>query len=105
MSKSDTMVETPVVFDGERLIVNAKLYGEHAQLINAASRYDSLDDAKAAMTKVWEVLEAQIADGSGYTPDSALGFGSDNASAIAESLLGRRHGIGAIRKAFKAVGK
>lgn len=96
---------TVVEFGSGNLIANAKLYRAHKRLVDAASGYDSLDDAIASLTAVWEVMEAQIADGAGYTPDKGLGFGSDNAAVIAESILGRRNSVGETRKAFAGLGK
>lgn len=101
----ETDKATSVGFGSDQFLGNAVLYAESKRMIDAASRYDSLDDAIAALTTTWGALESQIKDGAGYTPDSSLGFGSDNATVIAESLLGRRATVGAIRKAFANMGK
>jgi hypothetical protein len=94
-----------VEFGSDQFLANAKVYAEHKRIVDAASRYDNVDDAVAAIKTAWAALEGQIEDGSGYTPDASLGFGSDNATVIAESILGRRPTVGAIRKAFAGMGK
>jgi len=108
MSESDTMVvgrETSEKFGERDFLANAVLYNEHKRLVDAMSRYDSLDEAIAALTKVHAGLTDQSENGAGYTPDSALGFGSENASIIADTILGNRATTGAIRKAFATLGK
>ncbi len=106
MSQSDN-VGTPVgvEFDLRSLRANAAVYHGAKRIVDAASGYDSLDDAVAALTEAWGVMESQVENGAGYTPDKGLGFGSDNAAVIAESILGRRNTVGATRKAFNAMGK
>jgi len=101
----DNVTGTQVEFGSENLVANAAVYRGAKRIVDAASGYDTLDDAIAALTEAWEVLERQIEEGAGYTPDKSLGFGSDNAAVIAESLLGRRNSVGATRKAFNALGK
>lgn len=94
-----------VEFDMKALKANAAVYHDAKRIIDAASSYDSLDDAKAALTHAYGVLESQIENGGGFTPPSDEGFGSDNAAVIAESILGRRNTVGATRKAFNLMGK
>jgi hypothetical protein len=101
----DNAVEAQVEFGSDNLVANAAVYHGAKRIVDAASGYDSLDDAIAALTEAWGVLERQIEEGAGYTPDKGLGFGSDNAAVIAESLLGRRNSVGATRKAFNNLGK
>lgn len=96
---------TAVEFSATDLKTSAAIYRANKRIVDAASRYDNIDDAKAGLDAAWEVLEAQVEKGSGYTPDAALGFGSDNAAVIAESLLGRRNSVGATRKSFNDLGK
>ncbi len=100
-----TATAETVKFGADQLLVNAKAYYADRQIVNAASKYDSLDDAIAALKKVWEPLEKQSRDSSGYTPDKALGFGSDSAAVIADKILGRGTTVSATRKAFGAMGK
>lgn len=101
-------VRTPVVeteFDLSVLKANAAVYHGAKRIVDAASSYDSLDDAVAALSKAWGVIESQIESGGGFTPPRELGFGSDNAAVIAESILGGRNTIGKTRKAFNDMGK
>ncbi len=104
MSQSNN-VGTSVEFGATKLKANAAVYRGAKRIVDAASTFDSLDDAVAALTQAWEVMESQIVDGAGYTPDAGLGFGSDNAAVIAESILGRRNTVGATRTAFNTMGK
>ncbi len=96
---------TPTGFDLNALKANAAVYHGAKRIIDAASGYDSVDDAVAALTAAWAVLERQIEDGGGFTPPLDAGFGSDNGAVIAESILGRRNTVGATRKAFNNMGK
>ena len=107
MSSSDN-VGTPAVeteFCLKSLKANAAVYHDAKRIVDAASGFDSLDDAVAALTGAWGVMESQIELGGGFTPPSDAGFGSDNAAVIAESILGRRNTVGATRKAFNNMGK
>ncbi|KKN91155.1 hypothetical protein LCGC14_0220200 [marine sediment metagenome] len=102
---SNSATGTIVEFESATFKTNAAIYRANKRMVDAASRYDSVDDAKAGLDAAWKVLEAQVENGSGYTPDSKLGFGSDNATVIAESLLGRRNSVGATRKSFNDLGR
>ena len=102
---SNSATGTIVEFGSVTFQANAASYRANKRMVDAASRYDSVDDAIAGLKSAWKVLEAQVEDGSGYTPDAKLGFGSDNATVIAESLLGRRNSVGATRKSFSDLGK
>lgn len=95
---------TQVEFGATEFLKVAKAYKDSKRIIDAASTHDSLEDAVAALTDAWEALENQAENGTGYTPDQAMGFGSNSAAVIAESLLGRRPTVGAIRKAFAGLG-
>jgi hypothetical protein len=98
--------ETSVEFGADKLKENAVLYLANKRLVDAVSaKYDSPDDAIAALRSVVAALEVQIEDGSGYTPDRSLGFGSDNASQIAEKILGLGTSDATTRKQFAAMGK
>lgn len=96
---------TTVEFSAKQFKTNAAVYHGAKRIIDAASGFDSLDDAVATLTEAWAVLESQVESGTGYTPDRDLGFGSDNAAVIAESILGRRNTVGATRKSFNTLGK
>lgn len=100
---TSSAVETD--FGAKELKANAAVYHDAKRIVDAASSFDSLDDAVAALTTAWNVMESQIENGAGYTPDREMGFGSDNATVIAESILGRRNTVGATRKAFSNMGK
>jgi len=97
--------EVAVEFDLKALKANAVVYHGAKRIVDAASGYDTLDDAIAALTQAWNVMESQIELGGGFTPPSDALFGSDNAAVIAESILGRRNTVGATRKAFNNMGK
>jgi hypothetical protein len=112
MSKSSatgTTVEESLVtdsgFGSKDLKANASLYRTNKAIMDAASRYDNVEDAIAGLRQTWIAFEAQVETGAGYTPDRELGFGSDNAAVIAESILGRRQSVGATRKSLKDLGK
>lgn len=105
MSGTAVQEVTSVEFGAENLKANAAVYRKHKKIVNAASEYDNVNDAIVALRETWEVLEGQIEDGSGYTPDRALGFGSDNSAQIAEGLTGRRPTVGSTRKAMAELGK
>ena len=96
---------TAVEFAAKDFIGNAAIYRANKKIVDAASGYDSVEDAIAGLKLAWEAMEAQIAKGSGYTPDRELGFGSDSAAVIGETLLGRRTTPGATRKLFSGLGK
>jgi hypothetical protein len=100
-TKSGTSTE----FGQSQFLANARLYRSHKALVNAASKYDNVEDAIAMLTAVWEALQGQVDNGAGYTPDRELGFGSDNGQVIAESITGIRTTVTATRKAFADLGK
>jgi len=92
-------------FGQDAFLANAVTYRQHKRIVDACSGYDNVDDAIAGLTAAWESLESQVVEGGQYTPDRELGFGSDNAATIAETLMGLRSTTGATRKAFKDLGK
>jgi succinate dehydrogenase/fumarate reductase flavoprotein subunit len=98
-------VEARTEFGADAFRTNAVEYAANKRIVDAASKYDNLDDAIATLQRVWESLEVQAANGAKYTPAAELGFGSDSASVIAESILGRRSSVAATRKAFANLGK
>ena len=115
MSSTATAERTSqrVEFSADRFKANAKLYVEHKRVIDAIATgiakskggYENFDDAIAQVRKVWDALQSQKLEGTGYTPKPDDGFGSNNASQIASSLMGDRTSIGDIRKAFALMGK
>lgn len=96
---------TSTGFGADELLVNAVSYRVNAAIVNAASKYDNVEDAIAALKETWGKLQGQSENGAAFTPDVKLGFGSDNARVIAESLMGIRNTVGSTRKAFKDLGK
>ncbi len=104
MSQS-SVTEAAVEFGVDQFVENARKYREHKAIMNAASGYDSLDDAIAALTDVFTTYERQVETGGGFTPSTELGFGSDNSAQIAEKILGHQKSVGAIRTALASVGK
>ncbi len=110
MSTSPTAVKndaqgTSTEFGKDEFLANAVIYRTHKRAIDACSGYDNVEDAIAGIRLAWESLENQVVEGGKYTPDRELGFGSDNAATIAETLMGLRSTTGATRKAFKDLGK
>lgn len=109
MGKNDHVaVADPVTkteFGVDQFVENARKYREHKRIMDAASGYDSLDDAIAALTDVFKTYERQSDIGGSFTPAVELGFGSDNAAQIGEKILGRQKSVGAIRSALATVGK
>lgn len=107
-SQSDNVGTSEVVgteFDLATLVANAAIYHGAKRIMDAASGYDSLDDAKAALDLVWTTMERQVEEGGGFTPPVDAGFGSSSASVIGESILGQRQTVGATRKALNELGK
>ncbi len=96
---------TSTDFGADDLILNAVSYRANKGMVDAASKYDNVDDAIAGLKQAWSLLESQVENGAGFTPDVKLDFGSDNARVIAESLMGLRNSVGSTRKAFKDLGK
>ncbi len=95
---------TSTEFGKTEFLANAVNYRAHKRMVDACSSYDNIEDAKAGLQAVWDALETQVEKGGKYTPDRELGFGSDNAATIAETLMGLRSTTGATRKAFKDLG-
>ncbi len=67
-----------------------------------------VDDREAVLSRVDSLiglLEDMSENGSGHTPPSGKGFGSDNAAVIAQKILGKAQTVGATRTAFANWGK
>ena len=93
----------------DQFVANAGLYNQSTKLRRAfdaimACGCDNVQDTLAHVESVRSALVEQSENGSGYTPDKSAGFGSENGASIAESLLGRRPGVGIIRTQFAKVG-
>lgn len=104
-SASATGTTVGTEFGEVQLKANAAAYHRAKRMVDAASKYDNVEDAIADLQDVWAILEKQIEEGAEYTPKQELGFGNSNASVIGESLLGIRQTVGAIRKSFNTLGK
>lgn len=100
-----TAVQKSTEFGQTEFLANAVNYRAHKRMVDACSSYDNIDDAMAGLKSVWDALQVQIENGGKFTPDRELGFGSDNAATIAETLTGLRSTTGATRKAFGSLGK
>lgn len=77
------------------------------RLVDAIAALD-VDEREEHLGRVDELiglLESMSDNGSGYTPPSGKGFGSDNAAVIADKILGKAQTVGATRKAFADWGK
>ncbi len=96
---------TSVEFGAENLKANAASYRANKKMVDAASGYDNPEEAVKCLRETWKILDEQVKNGGGYTPSVDLDFGSDNASQIAEGILGYRPTIGSTRKAFAKHGQ
>jgi len=103
--KNDAQGTSEAKFDEAQFLANAVVYRQHKRIVDACSGYDNVEDAMAGLKLAWETIQSQVDKGGSYTPDRELGFGSDNAATIAETILGLRSTTGATRKAFKDLGK
>ena len=109
MSTSPTAVKnnaqgTSTGFGADDLILTAISYRAHKSIVDAASKFDSVDDAVACLKETWGKLQNQSEVGADYTPDKDLGFGSSNAREIAEGIMGTRATVASTRKALKDLG-
>jgi len=105
---TSTVTGTPSVdadFGKTDLVTAAAIYRANKKIVDAASGYDNVDDAVASLREAYKVLQDQSENGGGYTPDRELGFGSDNAAQIADSIMGLRPTVVSTRKAFNTLGK
>lgn len=91
----------------------ASAYGADSQgakfkrLVDAVASI-GVDEREDHLTRVDDLiglLEKMSANGSGHTPPSGKGFGSDNAAVIADKILGKAQTVGATRTAFSNWGK
>lgn len=71
----------------------------------AAIGVDEREDHLSRVDELIGLLERMSANGSGHTPPSGKGFGSDNAAVIADKILGKAQTVGATRTAFSNWGK
>jgi len=103
------MSDTTVTFGQAEFVGVAQKYAADSKvkrLVDALSalkddREDGLSDALGIIAD----FESMSENGSGYTPGAELGFGSDNASTIADKILGRSTSAGETRKSLVKLGK
>lgn len=95
---------TSTEFGADDLTLVAISYRKHKAIVDAASKFDNVEDAVAALMETWKKLQSQSENGADYTPPTDLGFGSDNCRVIAETIMGTRGTVGSTRKAFKDLG-
>jgi len=108
-----TAVETEVkkhapTFTADEFVSACRAYGGEPKvrrIVDAASAFDNVDDAIAALGDAVATLEDMSNRGKIYTPDKTHDWGGLSASAIADTLLGRRANTSTIRKSASAVGK
>ncbi len=107
-----TSVVDQGTFTAEQFRSNAELYNINPKLRRAfdAIMLCGCDEKEVVNTithvkRLRDLLIEQSQGGAGYTPDKALGFGSENGAGIADTMLGRRPGASVIRTAFAKVGK
>lgn len=95
---------TSTEFGCDDLTLNAISYRKHKAIVDAASKFDNVDDAIAALKETWNLLQDQSDRGGEYTPPVKLNFGSSNAREIAEGIMGIRATVASTRKAFRDLG-
>lgn len=95
---------TSTDFGADDLILVAISYRANKAIVDAASKFDNIEDAVASLKETWEKLQSQSENGASYTPDTDLGFGSSNAREIAEGIMGTRATVSSTRKALKDLG-
>lgn len=83
----------------------ATAYAENSALINAVAKYNNVDEAIRAINDTVALLQHLAEHGAGYTPPTALGFGSDNGSQIAAAVLGTRSSVSTVRQNLRKIGK
>jgi len=85
----------------------ARRYSQRGRLVGAllamkpSARESCLSDALQVIAD----LEVMSVHGTGYTPPTDAGFGSDNAAVIAQAILGVRKSKGQIAGLFARLGK
>lgn len=101
---SETMVaenEVGTEYSLEDFRALAASYKDHKGIVDAASKFKTLDAAIAALQETWARLEKAYTEGSGYTPPERDGWTGLNTSHIAAGIMGRRASIGGIRKSLR----
>ncbi len=97
-----------VKFDEAQFLSVANSYGSDNKLkrvVDAIVGFDNIDETIAKVKVIIGHLEAMSDNGAGYTPNTDLGFGSDNGAVVAEKILGRSASAGAVRKLFASLSR
>jgi len=80
---------------------NRKLADAVIAILN--TKGGNVDQSMVEVRALIDNLKVLSENGVGYTPPSNLGFGSENASSIADAILGQRTATSTIRSKFAAV--
>ena len=103
------MSTTTVSFGQAEFVGTAQSYAAESKvkrLVDAlCGCKDDREDFLSAALEVIASFESMSEVGSGYTPGTELGFGSDNAATIADKILGRSTSAGETRKSLVKLGK
>lgn len=103
------MSDTTVTFGQAEFVGIAQKYAADSKVKRLVDALTGLkDDREDGLSSALEIIgkfEDMSEHGSGYTPGAELGFGSDNASTIAEKILGRSTSAGETRKSLVKLGK
>ncbi len=103
------MSEATVTFGQVEFVGTAKAYAADNKIKRLVDAITGLkDDREDGLSVALEIVakfESMSDNGSGYTPGAELGFGSDNASTIADKILGRSTSAGETRKSLVKLGK
>ena len=102
-------MDTTVAFSQAEFVGTAQAYAVDSKvkrLVDAlCSLKDDREDGLSSALGIIAKFEEMSENGSGYTPGAELGFGSDNASTIADKILGRSTSAGETRKSLVKLGK
>lgn len=103
------MSTTTVSFGQAEFVGVAQAYASDNKVKRLVDALAALkDDRENGLSDALGILadfESMSEDGSGYTPGTELGFGSDNAATIADKILGRSTSAGETRKSLVKLGK
>jgi hypothetical protein len=100
--------ENVQTFTADEFVSACRAYGREPKvrrIIDAASAFDSVEDAVAALEDAVAALDDMSKRGGVYTPPKTHDWGGLSASAIADMLLGRSANKSTVRKSASAVGK
>ena len=102
-------MESTVTFGQTEFVGIAHKYATDSKvkrLVDAiAGLKDNREDGLSAALEIIADFEGMSDNGSGYTPGVELGFGSDNASTVADKILGRSTSAGETRKSLVRLGR